>query len=199
MNDTPIDCVLDVDTGVDDAHALLLALRHPRLNVLAVTTVAGNLDVETCTAATLKVLDAADAPLDLPVAMGCARPLVEPTHYCPEIHGQDALGDLQPPLPTSTRTLVKEHAVTFLITLLRDRLNAGKPPLTLIALAPLTNIGLLVRMAPDLVKTGICKIVWMGKAPRQQNAPRHTAVSGVFFMPWCMFGPDMFWVLGVHH
>ena len=162
--DSIINVVLDVDTGVDDAHALLLALRHPQLNVLAVTTVAGNSDVDTCTRATLKVLDAAEAPMDLPVAKGCATPLVEPTHYCPQIHGTDALGDLTPPLPTSTRTIVPEHAVTFLMNLLRQRIATQQPPFTLIALAPLTNIGMLVRLAPDLVRRGISKIVWMGGA-----------------------------------
>ena len=162
--DTIIDCVLDVDTGVDDAHALLLALRHPRLNVLAVTTVAGNLDVQTCTKATLKVLDAAGARADLPVAVGCAAPLVEPTHYCPQIHGKASLGDLTPPLPTSTRNVVADHAVTFLANLLNERIASNAPPLTLIALAPLTNIGMLVRIAPDAVRKGIAKIVWMGGA-----------------------------------
>ena len=116
-SETIIDCVLDVDTGVDDAHALLLALRHPRLNVLAVTTVAGNMDVQTTTKATLKVLDAANAPKDLPVAMGCASPIIEPSHHCPEIHGSDALGDLSPPLPDSTRKIVDDHAVFFMVNL----------------------------------------------------------------------------------
>ena len=158
------DVILDVDTGVDDAHALLLALRHPRLNVIAVTTVAGNSDIHTVTSATLQVLDAAQAPFDLPVAMGCAQPLIEPTHYCPQIHGNDALGDLLPPLPKSKRNVVKEHAVSYLASVLRTRIATNQPPITLIALAPLTNIGMLVRMEPDLVKQGICRIVWMGGA-----------------------------------
>ena len=158
------DVILDVDTGVDDAHALLLALRHPRLNVIAVTTVAGNSDIHTVTSATLQVLDAAQAPLDLPVAMGCPQPLIEPTHYCPQIHGNDALGDLLPPLPKSKRNVVKEHAVSYLASVLRTRIATNQPPITLIALAPLTNIGMLVRMEPDLVKQGICRIIWMGGA-----------------------------------
>ena len=99
MPATPV--LLDVDTGIDDAHALLLALRHPALEVRGVTTVAGNLDIDTVTAATLQVLDAAGAPPGLPVARGCAAPLVEPCHYCPLIHGEDGLGDLQPALPAS--------------------------------------------------------------------------------------------------
>ena len=159
-----VDVLLDVDTGVDDAHALLLALRHPGLNVVGVTTVAGNMDIKTVTTATLKVLDAADAPMDLPVAMGCAHPLIEPTHFCPQIHGNDALGDLEPPLPPSARTVVKEHAVTFLISLLQQRVDTNQSPLVLIALAPLTNIAMVVRMAPDVFKKAVAKVVWMGGA-----------------------------------
>lgn len=159
---TPV--LLDVDTGIDDAHALLLALRHPALDVLGVTTVAGNLDIDTVTNATLKVLDAAGAPLALPVAKGCDKPLVENTHFCPDIHGIDGLGDLEPPLPPSARTLDARHAVTFILDTLRDRDSAGLPAVTLIALAPLTNIGMALRMEPELCKRALAKVVWMGGA-----------------------------------
>jgi inosine-uridine nucleoside N-ribohydrolase len=101
----PKPCVLDVDTGVDDAHALLFALRSPSLDVLGVTCVSGNVGVDVVIgkarhrlvslsmltalspAATMKVLDAAEAPLDLPVARGFDTPLIEPTLHCPQIHG----------------------------------------------------------------------------------------------------------------
>lgn len=167
-----IDCVLDVDTGTDDAQALLLALRHSRLNVLAVTTVNGNTGVRTVTEATLRVLDAANAPINLPVAVGCAAPLVEPVQNCPQIHGTDSLGDLGDlettrtrtvtSTTTSSRTVVSDHAVTFLAKLLQERIAIQAQPLTLIALAPLTNIAMLVRMAPELVRRGVREIVWMG-------------------------------------
>ena len=91
------DVILDVDTGIDDAWALLLAFATSELNVLGVTTVAGNMDVDTVTTATLKVLDAASAQTDVPVAKGAGEALVEPPHYCPKIHGNDALGDLDFP------------------------------------------------------------------------------------------------------
>ena len=160
----PIPVLLDVDTGVDDAHALLLAVRHPALQVLGVTTVAGNLDIDTVTAATLKVLDAARAPPDLPVARGCAAPLVEATHFCPLIHGEDGLGDLRPALPTSQRQLDPRHAVAFLLDTLRQVDQAGSEPITLLALAPLTNIGMALRMEPELCRRALAKIVWMGGA-----------------------------------
>ncbi len=88
---------------MDDALALLLALRCDALHVVGVTTVAGNADVDTVTAATLKVLDAAGARPSLPVARGAEHPLQAATRFCPHIHGRDSLGDLaNPPLPPST-------------------------------------------------------------------------------------------------
>lgn len=94
--------ILDVDTGIDDAWAILLAFQCPELDVVGVTTVAGNANVDLVTAATLKSLDHAGAPLDVPVSKGAKSPLKEKCHFCPHIHGTDALGDLtDPPLPPS--------------------------------------------------------------------------------------------------
>ena len=99
----PLDVILDVDTGIDDALALLLAIRSKDLNVVGVTTVAGNSNVDIVTEATLKVLDAAGAAADLAVSKGAAEPLKEPSHFCPHIHGHDSLGDLRDPiLPPSS-------------------------------------------------------------------------------------------------
>ena len=84
-----IDVWLDVDTGVDDAYALLLALRSPKLRVVGISCVVGNHTIDKVCAATLKVLDAASAPAALRVGRGCCTPLIEPAHPCPEIHGYD--------------------------------------------------------------------------------------------------------------
>lgn len=102
----------------------------------------GNADVDTVVASTLKVLDAAGARMDLPVYRGCAHPLVEPPHFCPEIHGVDSLGDLDPPLPTSRRTAASGHAVTALLAALHASADAS---ITLVCLAPLTNLACALR------------------------------------------------------
>ena len=81
----PLDVLLDVDTGCDDAHALLLAVRSSALNVLGVTCVSGNVSLDAVTAATMQVLDAAGAPPDLPVARGFGAPLVEPEKHCMQV------------------------------------------------------------------------------------------------------------------
>lgn len=104
----------------------------------------GNADVDTVVASTLKVLDAAGARLDLPVYRGCAHPLVEPPHFCPEIHGKDSLGDLDPPLPplSAHRNAAPGHAVTALLAALHASADAS---VTLVCLAPLTNLACALR------------------------------------------------------
>ena len=156
--------ILDVDTGCDDAHALLLALRAPSLKVEGVTCVSGNVDVGTVCAATLKVLDAAQAPEDLRVARGFDVPLVESVLHCPQIHGTDGMGDLCPPLPASSRKLVPMHAVEFIIQILEETERSNFSPVTIIALAPLTNIAAVLRLRPELCakRTVLERIVWMG-------------------------------------
>ena len=83
--------ILDVDTGVDDAWALILAARSPRLDLRAVTCVSGNVGVDQVVANTAYVLDVAGAP-EVPVGRGATRPLLTPPHHAPEIHGTDGLG-----------------------------------------------------------------------------------------------------------
>ena len=85
----PRDVWLDVDTGVDDALAILLAVRSRQLRVVGISCVVGNHTIDKVCAATLKVLDAACAPAHLPVGRGCCAPLIEPPHPCPQIHGDD--------------------------------------------------------------------------------------------------------------
>ena len=140
---TPLPVLIDVDTGNDDALALMLALRSPRLAVLGITCVHGNQTLDNVVGNTLKILDVVDAP-DIPVAAGMHRPLIEPVRPPSLIHGHDGLGDLG--LPASVRQPVSQHAVE----LMRQLLTAASEPVTLIALAPLTNIALLLRMYPHL-------------------------------------------------
>src|SRR5512137_2074013 len=116
MTGRPI--VLDVDTGVDDACALLLAALHPDLDLRAVTCVAGNAALDQVVANTLLVLETAGRT-DVPVAGGARRPLLEPARDARHVHGDDGMGDLG--LPPSTRGADPRHAVE----LLRDVLLAA--------------------------------------------------------------------------
>ncbi len=158
--------VLDVDTGVDDALAILLAVAHPALEVAAITCVGGNVDLPRVVRNTLRVLDAAGAP-DIPVAAGLQRPLIERPQGASSVHGVDGLAAAG--LPESSRVVRPEHAVD----LLRRTLLDSPEPVTIIALAPLTTLAVLLRMHPE-VAPRIERIVLMGGAVGPGNA---TAVA----------------------
>eukprot|EP00927_Polykrikos_kofoidii_P061358 TRINITY_DN56195_c0_g1_i1.p1 TRINITY_DN56195_c0_g1~~TRINITY_DN56195_c0_g1_i1.p1 ORF type:complete len:378 (+),score=48.86 TRINITY_DN56195_c0_g1_i1:91-1134(+) len=152
--------VLDVDTGVDDAFALLLAARCPTVELLAVTCVHGNCTVDQAVENTLRVLDAAGARADLPVGRGFERALIQSAYRCYEVHGDDGLGDLKPPLPASSRSTHPDHAVKVLLDSLRYApVDQG---LTVVALGPLTNIAVAFRTDPGLWRAKCTKLVWMG-------------------------------------
>ena len=111
MTGQPIPVIIDCDTGVDDALALLFAVRHPGIDLRAVTCVAGNTDVDGVVRNTLTVLEQAGAG-DIPVARGAERPLIEPVRTAQHVHGLDGMGDLG--LPAPTRVAVDVDAVTLL-------------------------------------------------------------------------------------
>ena len=140
MSPTPI--LLDCDPGHDDAIALLLALASPEVELLGVTTVAGNQTLERTTANALRVLELAGRA-DVPVAAGAPRPLVRELDVAANVHGESGLDG--PELPPPSATSVAGHAVAFLAGRIRER--AGE--VTLVATGPLTNVALLLGLEPD--------------------------------------------------
>ena len=165
----PVTILLDVDTGADDALALLLALRSPALDVRAITCVAGNHELSNVVDNTLRLLDLIDAP-DVPVAAGMTRPLIEAMRPPFPMHGSDGMADLD--LPAPRRSLVDPHAVE----LLHHTLHDAAEPLTIVALAPLTNIAVFLRMYPGLYPK-IARIVSMGGTFR---VPGNTSPTAEF-------------------
>ncbi|MFJ6915763.1 nucleoside hydrolase [Streptomyces sp. NPDC101133] len=191
----PIPVIIDCDTGIDDALALLLAVRHPRLDLRAVTCVAGNTDVAGVVRNTLTVLERAGAP-DVPVARGAERPLIEGVRTARHVHGDDGMGDLGLPAPT------RAPADVDAVTLLRREILASPRPVTLIPTAPLTNIALLLRTHPE-VTGNIERIVFMGGAVATGNAtpvaefnvwhdPEAAAILLTARVPITMYGLDVF-------
>lgn len=158
--------ILDVDTGIDDAVAIMFAVKHPDISVKAITCVDGNTSIENVVANTFAVLDLLEAD-DVPVAAGAREPLIEPSRGASWVHGESGLADTK--LPASTRELRPVHAVE----LLRSTLEDAQEPVTIVALAPLTNIALLVRMHPEVLPK-IERIVFMGGSASVGNA---TAVA----------------------
>jgi len=156
MATTPI--VLDCDPGHDDAVAILLALASPELELVGVTTVAGNQTLEKTTANALRILELAGRA-DIPVHAGAAAPLVRPRQVAAHVHGESGLdGPELPPPATEPRT---EHAVEFLAGSFRRK---QKP--VLVATGPLTNIGLLLATYEDARPD---RIVLMGGAIGEGN------------------------------
>jgi inosine-uridine nucleoside N-ribohydrolase len=148
---TPI--LLDCDPGHDDAIALLLALASPELELLGVTTVAGNQTVEKTTANAIRVLELVGS--DVPVAAGAGRPLVREPYVAAYVHGETGLDG--PDLPPARREPVDQHAVDFLA----ERIDGA----TLVATGPLTNVALLLareEASPE-------RVVLMGGAIAEGN------------------------------
>ena len=187
--------ILDVDTGVDDAFALLFAAMHPGINLLGVTCVDGNTNVDQVISNTLKVLDAAGAG-DIPVARGAVRPLLGESAYAHYVHGADGMGDLG--VAPSKRKIDARCAVE----LLRDLIEGSKDPVTLVPLAPLTNIALFLRAFPETAKK-LHRIVLMGGSASAGNAtaaaefnvwhdPEAAAIVFQSGVPITMYGLDVF-------
>lgn len=195
MTGQPIPVIIDCDTGVDDALALLFAVRHPAIDLRAVTCVAGNTDVDGVVRNTLTVLEQAGAP-DIPVGRGAERPLLEPARSARHVHGADGMGDLGLPAPT------RAPADLDAVSLLRREILASPRPVTLVPTAPLTNIALLLRTHPEVTRN-IERIVFMGGAVATGNAtavaefnvwhdPEAAAVLLTADVPITMYGLDVF-------
>ncbi len=143
---TPQPILLDVDTGVDDALAIMLALRSPEVHVAGITTVSGNVPVDACTRNTLLVLDRLGAP-EIPVATGAPAPLAGAPRRASHVHGTDGLGDL-PDRPAASRTGVTVDAVELLYRAI-DRFPGD---LVVVATGPLTNIARAAQKDPDRMR-----------------------------------------------
>lgn len=131
--------ILDVDPGIDDALALLLALRSPEIDLLAVTTVAGNVQVDRGVRNALAILEAAGAEA-IPVYPGAGRPLVGRLTTASFFHGADGLGGVR--LPEAHHRPQALSAAQCLV----EAARAADEPLTVIALGPLTNLALACRL-----------------------------------------------------
>lgn len=177
MTGHPKPIVLDVDTGVDDACALLLAASHPGLDLRAVTCVGGNAPVDDVVRNTLTVLEAAGRP-EVPVARGAVRPLLEHPRDARHVHGDDGMGDLGWPAPSLRPD--SRHAVELLRDVCFTAAESGEP-VTIVPTAPLTNIALLLRTYPEAAH-GIAGIVFMGGTAHTGNATS-SAEFNVFHDP----------------
>ena len=153
--------LIDCDPGHDDAIAILLALASPEVDVLGITTVAGNQTLEKTTANALRVLEFVGRG-DVPVAAGAERPLLRDQFVAAYVHGESGLEG--PELPAPAGAPVDEHAVDFLAA----RILGSDEGITLVPLGPLTNVALLLARHPE-VAARIERVVLMGGAIAEGN------------------------------
>ncbi|MEX1169085.1 MAG: nucleoside hydrolase [Chloroflexota bacterium] len=141
----PTPLILDCDPGHDDALAIIVALARPELELLAVTTVAGNASLDATTRNALRVLTLVGRT-DIPVASGAEGPLVRPLHVASNVHGASGLEGADLPEPAVGPR--REGA----IELIRSVLLEASEPVTIVAVGPLTNIALLIRTHSELLE-----------------------------------------------
>ncbi len=167
--------IIDCDPGIDDALALLLALASPdALEILGITTVAGNVPLDVTTRNALAICALARRS-DLEVYAGCDRPLVRPLATASHIHGETGLGGAE--LPRSGAEAGAAHAVDFIT----DTLRARRDGVALAPTGPLTNLARVLSGDPA-VAANISEIVLMGGAAGAGNITPH-AEFNVFVDP----------------
>lgn len=157
----PLPLIIDCDPGVDDAIALLLAFASPELEILGITTVAGNVPLHHTSTNARKICELAKR-LDVPVVAGCPRPLVRSLTTAEEVHGETGLEGVD--LPAPSLPLYPRHGVEFLI----DALINAPEPITVATLGPLTNLAVAMIQQPAILRK-IREIVMMGGAITHGN------------------------------
>lgn len=168
--------IIDTDAGVDDAQAIMLALTHPGVDVLAITTLTGNVHIRQVNPNVLTILEIMGC--NVPVFAGIDRPLISQWEDAAEFHGGDGLGNFRD-RPALSRAIEDEHAVLALLRLSRE--HEGE--LTLIALGPLTNIAAAIRLDPDFADR-IKQFVFMGGTiAARGNTPIVTAEYNIWTDP----------------
>jgi purine nucleosidase len=156
--------IIDCDPGIDDALALVLAHGHPDLDLVGITTVAGNVGLDQTTDNALRIRDFLGMR-DVPVVAGAPGPLVRPPIHARQVHGTSGLGAAR--LPAASSGPADGHAIDFLAA----AIGAEPGQITLVATGPLTNIALAVRRYPELVSQVSDFVIMGGSATRGNVTP----------------------------
>ncbi|MGN1163616.1 MAG: nucleoside hydrolase [Candidatus Ornithospirochaeta sp.] len=150
--------IIDTDPGDDDAASILWCIASGAVDIKAITVTNGNVGIDKTVVNALRVLEVAGRT-DIPVYRGSYRPLVKPPVNAAWCHGEDGLGDCGVPLPTIKET--EGYAPVEMIRIAKE----SKDPVTILALAPLTNVALAILLDPDF-KNHVKEVVFMGGAFR---------------------------------
>lgn len=142
--------IIDTDVGGDDAAAIVMALREPSIEILGITTLGGNVPIENTTKNALQAVE--ECGRDVPVYMGCAKPLMRELVTADNVHGNDGMGDCG--LIHPTRKPEKMHAVEFIL----ETVSAYPDDVEIIALGPASNIALAIMKNREIMKR--VKHIW---------------------------------------
>lgn len=176
MPSEPRRIIIDTDPGQDDAVAILLAIASPEVQVLGITTVAGNVPQPLVTDNSLSLLALADRE-DIPVYRGCERPLLRRLYTAEYVHGPTGVDGAD--LPQSSVGPAEGHAVDAIISAC---LAAPDGSVTLCPLGPLTNIGMAIAKEPAITPK-IREILWMGGAFDEPGNTTNVAEFNAFVDP----------------
>jgi purine nucleosidase len=163
MAKTPL--IIDCDPGKDDAVALLMAFASPEIELLAITTVAGNVGLDKTSRNALRICELGGRA-HMAVHAGCPRPMLKPLGTAVRVHGEDGLAGAA--LADPVIALHPDHAVDFLV----DSLMASAGDITIAALGPLTNLALAIIKQPEIIPR-LRQIVLMGGACSGGNVTPH--------------------------
>ena len=170
-----IPLLIDTDPGVDDALALLMAFNDPDHQLVGLSIAAGNVGLEHTVRNALKLREVAGRE-DVPVYAGCADPLLHPAADAAYVHGRDGFGDIG--YSPASRAAEPEHAALAILRLSHE--HAGE--LLLVALGPLTNIALALKLDPTLPQR-IKRFVVMGGAVSAHGNITAAAEFNIAFDP----------------
>jgi inosine-uridine nucleoside N-ribohydrolase len=149
---------MDVDTGIDDAVAIMMALQSPEIEIIGITSVAGNVTARAAALNTLGILRVMDKESKIPVVIGASRPLSKKIFHAEQVHGKRGLGNIR--LQCDPAFLQKRDISDFLAETLA---NYRRGEVALIATGPLTNIAKSIIDNPVITRS-LSKICIMGGA-----------------------------------
>ncbi len=145
--------ILDCDPGHDDAIAILLAGKHPKIELLGITVECGNQTLQKTGQNALNLIQYLD--IDVPVCLGSPEPLIKEVEVCPAIHGESGLDGFD--FPKLSLKFDSRHAVTYII----ETIMKSKDKITVVTTGPMTNLALAMKVEPR-IKDNIEEIVLMG-------------------------------------
>lgn len=148
--------IIDTDPGIDDAAALFWVLTSKKFDIKALTIVNGNVGLDGCVTNALRILEVARRT-DIPVFRGAYRPIMKAPMDASWVHGGDGLGDAGLPMPSVKET--PGYASAEMARIIRE----SDEPVTILALAPLTNVALAILLDPEM-KKNVKEILFMGGA-----------------------------------